>query len=382
MSNYSKFIFLVGFGIVSTLNGGTQVSELSMTNDQSASGSVTLKQAVNGRFLIGAAIMSRVLEKSDTSKLLAEQFDCISAENEMKPEPIHPKPDKFNFEAADRLVAFAKKNNMKVIGHCLCWHQQSPAWMFEGPDKKPLPRDEALANLKNHITAVMTHFKGQVQGWDVVNEAIDDGGRYLRDTAARRAIGDDYIEKAFEFAAAADPSAQLFYNDYLNESGAKREKTIKLIRELKAKGIRVDAVGIQAHWGLGWPELKTIEEAILAYSKEGVKVMFTELDIDVLPRATQGADISANEDAAKAANPYQNGCPEEILQKQAKWYADLFALFVKHGDKITRVTFWGLSDGHSWLNNWPVKGRTNYPLLFDRQLKPKPAFYAVIKTLQ
>ena len=332
----------------------------------------SLKQAVNGRFLIGTAIRSEVLEKPDTSSLLAEQFDCITSENELKPEPIHPKPNEFNFTAGDRLAAFAQKNKMKVIGHTLCWHMQSPAWMFEGPDGKPLPREEALKNLQEHIRTVVTHYKGQILGWDVVNEAIDNGDGYLRDTPAKRAIGDDFIIKAFEFAAAADPSVELYYNDYNNESGAKREKTIRLIREIKAKGLRINAVGIQGHWQLDRPDLKTIEEAILAYNKEGVKVMITELDIDVLPVTLKGP----------APDPYRNGCPDEIQGQLAKRYADIFTLFAKHSDKITRVTFWGLSDGHTWLNNWPVKGRSNHPLLFDRQLEPKPAYNAVIESLE
>ena len=178
--------------------------------------------------------------------LVAQQFDCLTAENEFKPRSLQPQPGKFNFAAADRIVEFARRHGMKVVGHTLCWHSQSPAWMFRGPDGKPLPRDEALRNLKDHIDAVVGHFKGKVVGWDVVNEAISDAkDEYLRDTPARRAIGDDYIVKAFEFAHAADPDAELYYNDYGNENPGKREKTIRLIRELKARGVRLDAVGIQ-----------------------------------------------------------------------------------------------------------------------------------------
>jgi len=327
-----------------------------------------LRKAVNGRFLVGAAIMSNSLDKPERAGLLAEQFDCITSENELKPGPVHPGPDTFKFEAGDRLVAFAKQHQMKVIGHTLCWHAQSPAWMFEGSDQKPLPREEALRNLENHIRTVMSHFQGRIHGWDVVNEGISDVSReYLRDTPAKRSIGDDFILKAFAFAAAADPSAELYYNEYGSESGPKHEKTIKLIRQIKAKGLRIDAVGIQGHWQLEQPSAKTIEDAILAYSKEGVKVMITELDINVLP----GKE-----------NPYAAGLPDEVQAKLTRRYADLFGLFVKHSDKISRVTFWGLSDGVSWLNNWPTKGRTNYPLLFDRQLQPKPAYEAVIKILQ
>ena len=206
----------------------------------------TLRHAVKGRFLIGTAVMSRRLDDPRLAALVAQQFDCLTAENEFKPRSLQPQPGKFNFAAADKIVAFAQSHRMKVVGHTLCWHGQSPAWMFRGPDGKPLPRDEALRNLKGHIDAVVGHFKGKVVGWDVVNEAISDAkDEYLRDTPARRAIGDDYIVKAFEFAHAADPDAELYYNDYGNENPGKREKTIRLIRELKAKGVRLDAVGIQ-----------------------------------------------------------------------------------------------------------------------------------------
>ena len=169
--------------------------------------------------------MSRRLDDPRLAALVAQQFDCLTGENEFKPRSLQPQPGKFNFAAADKIVEFAQSHDMKVVGHTLCWHGQSPAWMFRGPDGKPLPRDEALRNLKGHIDAVVGHFKGKVIGWDVVNEAISDAkDQYLRDTPARRAIGDDYIVKAFEFAHAADPDAELYYNDYGNENAEKRRE--------------------------------------------------------------------------------------------------------------------------------------------------------------
>ena len=175
---------------------------------------------------------------------------------------------------------------MKVAGHTLCWHNQAPAWMFRGPDGKPLPRDEALRNLRDHIDGVVGHFKGKVVGWDVVNEAISDArDAYLRDTPARRAIGDDFIVKAFEFAHAADPDAELYYNDYGNEDPVKLAKTIRLIRELKGRGVRIDAVGMQAHFRLDDADATDrLDRAIAAYGAEGVHVVLSELDVDVLPR--------------------------------------------------------------------------------------------------
>jgi len=341
----------------------------------------TLRQAANGRFLVGTAIMSRHLDNTVLAKLVGEQFDSLTAENEFKPSAVHPRQSEFRFTAADKIVDFAQKHRMKVIGHTLCWHSQSPAFLFRGSDGKPLPRDEALKNLKDHIDNVAGHFKGKVAGWDVVNEAISDGkGGYLRDTPARRAIGDDYIAQAFEFAHAADPDAELYYNDYGNEFPDKLEKTIRLIRELKARGVRLDGVGLQCHMKLDDPDAPDrLDRAIAAYSAEGVKVMITELDVDVLPRRGRGADIAAREQGG--ANPYRDGLPPVVAEAQARFYGRLFQVVQKHPGVVTRVTFWGTHDGASWLNFFPVAGRTNHPLLWDRALKPKPALGAVLDTL-
>ncbi len=341
----------------------------------------SLRHAANGRLLVGTAVMSRDLNNPAIAALVAEQFDCLTAENEFKPMALHPRPGEFRFTGADRIVDFAQAHRMKVIGHTLCWHSQSPAFLFRGPDGRPLPRDEALKNLKDHIDGVVGHFKGKVAGWDVVNEAISDAkGEYLRDTPARRALGDDYIVKAFEFARAADPDADLYYNDYGNENPEKLEKTIRLIRELKSRGVRLDGVGLQCHLRLDDPEAPDrLDRAIVAYAAEGVKVMMTELDVDVLPRRTRGADVAARERGG--ADPYRNGLPPEVAEAQSRLYGRIFRVLLKHPGVVTRVTFWGTNDGSSWLNSWPVAGRTNHPLLWDRALKPKPAFDAVLDAM-
>jgi GH35 family endo-1,4-beta-xylanase/lysophospholipase L1-like esterase len=341
----------------------------------------TLRGAVNGRFLIGAAVMSRQLDDARTAALVARQFDCLTAENEFKPQELEPEPGRFEFAAADKIIDFARQHQMKVIGHNLCWHRQTPKWMFQGPDGRPLSRDEALRNLKAHIDGVVGHFKGKVLGWDVVNEAISDKpGEFLRDTPARRAIGDDYIARAFEFAHAADPDAELYYNDFSDEEPAKREKTIRLVRALRDKGLRIDAVGIQCHLRLQDAAApQALDQAIAAYAGAGVKVAISELDVDVLPRATVAAEVAARE--RFGANPYPHGLPADVAQAQAKYYAELFRAILKHTGQVTRVTFWGVQDGHSWLNDWPIWHRTNYPLLFDRDLRPKPAFGAVLDVL-
>ncbi len=341
----------------------------------------TLRQAAGERMLIGAAIGTRSLAKPGLASLISEQFGCVTAENEMKPASLQRVQGSFSFERADRIVAFAKAHNMQVVGHTLCWHGQTPRWMFQDDGGQPLPREVALANLKAHIETVVKHFKGKVKGWDVVNEAVNDGPEpYLRNTPARRAIGDDFVLKAFEFAHQADPDVELYYNDYGIEAGGKRDRALRLIRQIKAAGLRIDAVGIQGHWALQSPSLAEIERGIRAFAGEGLKVMITEMDIDVLPRSGGfGADIAAAE--RQGRDPYKAGLPDEVQQKLADRYGALFAMFVRH-PQVTRVTLWGVSDGETWLNNFPVWGRTNHPLLWDRQLQPKPAFKAVIKALQ
>jgi endo-1,4-beta-xylanase len=347
----------------------------------SGTSSEALRDAVRGRFLVGAALMSRQLDDPKLAALVALQFDCLTRENEFKPRSLQPQPGQFNFAGADRIGDFARSHGMKVVGHTLCWHGSSPNWMFRGPDGKPLPREQALRNLKDHIDAVVGHFKGKVIGWDVVNEAISDAkDAYLRDTPARRAIGDDYVLKAFEFAHAADPDAELYYNDFGNENPGKREKTIRLIRELKAKGVRLGAVGIQCHLRVDEPDAPDrLERAISDYAAEGIKVMITELDVDVLPRSARGADVAARERGG--ANPYPDGLPPDVAAAQARFYERIFQAVLKHPGVVTRVTFWGTHDGASWLNNWPVFRRTNHPLLWDRGLRPKPAFGAVLGVL-
>jgi len=349
--------------------------------DATAPNTATLRQAAPAGLQIGAAIMSSAIDDPKLAKLIAAQFNSLTGENEFKPSSLQHEPGNFTFERADRIVAFAQQHDMKVIGHTLVWHHQSPRWMFQDQAGNPLPRQQALANLRDHITTVVRHFKGKVHGWDVVNEAISDRGEeYLRDTPARRAIGDDYIEQAFRIAHEADPDVELYYNDYLIERPSKRQKALRLIRDLKEKGVRIDGVGIQGHWSLDGSSLEDIEQAIVAFGEQGLKVMITELDIDVLPRRQRGtADLSATE--REGLDPYKQGLPPEVAKKQADRYAELFALFCKHRDIVTRVTLWGVHDGQSWLNNYPVQGRTNHPLLWDRRLEPKPALEAVREAL-
>jgi endo-1,4-beta-xylanase len=339
----------------------------------------TLREAVGKRLLIGCAVATADLGDPKLADLIAEQFACLTPEYEFMPEHLVDEQGKFTFERGDRVVAFAEAHRMPIFGHMLVWHFVTRKWLFEDQQGKPLPREKALSNLKKHIDGVMSHYKGKIRAWDVVNEAISDkDGEYLKDTPALRAIGEDYIEKAFEFAQAADPETELYYNDYNVEQPAKLEKTLRLVRSLQAKNVRIDAVGIQGHWLINWPPTDMIEKGIDALSTAGVKVMITELDVDPLPRDVSGADLAVTE---KGGNPYRQGLPPEMQERLARRYGEIVTAIVRHPG-VKMLTFWGTHDGRSWLNDFPVKGRTNHPLLFDREYRPKPALDAVIKALK
>lgn len=345
----------------------------------------TLKDVFKNDFRIGAAINPSVASGNNarTASLVKAQFNSITPDNVLKWERVHPRPGVYNFDPADQYVAFGEQNHMFIIGHCLIWHSQTPKWVFEDDKGAPLTRDALLERMRDHIHTVVGRYKGRVNGWDVVNEALNEDGT-LRQSPWMKIIGDDFIAKAFQFAHEADPAAELYYNEYNLENTPKRNGGVELLRKLLAAGVPVKAVGLQGHVRLEWPTIEQEDATIAAFANLGLKVNITELDVDVLPRAIKSptADVSARADAKAALNPYANGLPDAIQQQLATRYADLFAVFVKHRDAITRVTFWGVTDADSWLNNWPVPGRTSYPLLFDRDGKPKPAFFAVVKTVE
>ena len=342
-------------------------------------GEETLRDAAGKRLLVGCALATCDLDNPKLAALAAKQFNCITPEYEFMPEHTVDAKGKFTFQAGDRMVAFAEAHHMPVFGHMLLWHFVTRKWLFADRAGKPLPREKALANLKNYMDAVLGHYQGRIRAWDVVNEAISDkDGVYLKDTPALRAIGEDYVEKAFQFAHAAAPNVDLFYNDYDIEQPAKRAKTLRLVRSLRSKGVRIDAVGIQGHWLIDWPPPDMIGKGIDAIAACGVKVMITELDVDPLPRDASGADMVV---AEKGADPYRQGLPPPVQQKLAQRYAEIVSTIVRR-PAVTMINFWGPHDGRSWLNNFPVKGRTNHPLLFDRQCEPKPAFDAVIRALK
>ncbi|HEY5967470.1 MAG TPA: endo-1,4-beta-xylanase [Chitinophagaceae bacterium] len=334
----------------------------------------TLREAYKNDFLIGTALNTQQIEEKDTSaaKLVPVQFNAATPENIMKAEIIHPQWDKYNFDLADKMVEYGKKHNILINGHTLIWHSQLPAFARNIKDV-----DSFKTFFNDHITTIASRYDGKMFSWDVVNEALNEDGT-MRKSIFLDKLGDDFVTEAFRIAQKAAPNTELYYNDYNIEQPKKRAGTIAIIKKIQAAGVRIDGVGIQGHWHVNKVPLKDIEESILEFSALGLKVMFTELDIEVLQRNFQGAEVSQRVASNPALNPYVNGLPDSVQVQLANDYESLFKLFLKHKDKVTRVTFWGVADGNSWLNGWPVRGRTNYPLLFDRQYKPKPAYYKVI----
>jgi endo-1,4-beta-xylanase len=350
----------------------------------------TLKIAYKPIFKIGAAVNNDIVSGIDSTSqnIVIEHFNTITAENVMKAGLINPEPDVFNFGPADDFVAFGIKNNMFIVGHTLVWHNQTPAWFFTNKNGKPNNHDEQVERLREHIKTVAGRYAGKVQAWDVVNEVVDNDGNY-RPTIWVNSIGsgEELVALAFKFAAEFAPNTELYYNDFNAWRPEKREGIVRLVKMLKQKGIRIDGVGMQGHWGLNYPKNEYIQKAIDAFAACDVKVMITELDVDVLPLTKEGQIIGQGmsdkqfqlEEFKTFLDPYPNGLPKEVELKLANRYAELFEIFYRNKTKIDRVTFWGVSDGMSWKNNYPIPNRTNYPLLWDRNHKPKLALKAVLK---
>jgi endo-1,4-beta-xylanase len=343
-----------------------------------ASGIPSLKETFKNDFAIGTAMNAEQIEEKDpkADALIAEQFNAVTPENIMKAEVIHPQWDHYNFDLADKLVAYAKKHNMIVNAHNLIWHSQLPPFVRQMKDA-----DSVRQYFVNHINTVASRYDGKVYSWDVVNEALNEDGT-MRKSIFFEKLGPDYVVEAFRLAQKAAPHTKLYYNDYNIEQPKKRAGAIALIKKIQAAGVRIDGVGIQGHWRANNVPFEDIEKSIQEFSALGIEVMFTELDLGVLPNPSDrsGADVNQTSSYNAKMNPYVNGLPDSVEAIQSKAYERLFRLFLRYSDKISRVTFWGVNDGQSWLNDWPIRGRTNYPLLFDRDFKPKPAFYSVIET--
>jgi GH35 family endo-1,4-beta-xylanase len=326
----------------------------------------SLKDACRGLFLIGTAFDFRTPAEFTGAELdfIRSQFTAITPENSMKPGPVHPQEPSWNWTQADTLVQFGRDNDIRVFGHCLVWHSQTNPWFFQDAN-----RDVLQARLRDHIHTLVGRYKGRVSGWDVVNEAINDGdgvvGENLRQSSWLKIVGTDYLTQAFRFAREADPAVPLLYNDYSIESGAKHQSSLLLLRRLIGDGAPITGVGIQGHWSL--PALtaqkyEEIEQAIANYSALKLRISVTELDVSVT--GTGGGQLGRGQAAPDPPSP-------DVLAAQAEAYGKLFTIFTKHRAAIDRVTFWGINDRRSWR-------RTRYPLAFDADYQPKPALQAII----
>ncbi|HPR31638.1 MAG TPA: endo-1,4-beta-xylanase [Prolixibacteraceae bacterium] len=342
----------------------------------------TLKDAYKGKFYIGTALNTPQILGRDTASLAVvnEHFNAIVAENCMKSGPMQPNEGEFNFELADRFVEYGMQNQLFVTGHTLIWHSQAPRWFFRDSLGNEVLPEVLIERMKNHIFTMVGRYKGKVKGWDVVNEAINDDGSF-RKSRFFQILGADFIRLAFQFAHEADPDAELYYNDYSMFLPGKREGVVSMVKKLQEQGVKIDGIGMQCHVGLDYPDLEEFEKSVEAFGALGVKVMITEMDISVLPMPDFriGADISANFEYKEKLNPYTNGLPDSVNTAFEQRYLDFFKIFLEHDDVVSRVTLWGVNDGLSWKNGFPVRGRTDYPLLFDRENQPKPVVEKLIE---
>ncbi len=333
----------------------------------------TLKTVYGDDFLIGVAMNTRQVAGEDTAavEVVKRHFNAIVAENCMKCESIHPEEGRYDFRDADALVNFAETNGLTVTGHCLIWHSQLAPWFAVDDNGQPVSAEVLKQRMQEHITTLVTRYKGRIKGWDVVNEAILEDGSY-RKSPFYDILGEEFIPLAFQYAHEADPDVELYYNDYGMDNPAKRDAVVKLVQSLQARGLRIDAVGMQGHVGMDYPDMAAFEESMLAFASTGVNVMITEWDMSALPTVSYTANVADTVAFKQAMNPYPDALPDSVSQLWNARMQAFFELFLKHADFVTRVTAWGVSDGDSWKNDFPVRGRKDYPLLFDRDHRPKP----------
>jgi endo-1,4-beta-xylanase len=384
----------LALGTIASAHAASHVTSTPVTsmNSSAAMRDVpgTLRDAYADDFLIGVAVNDDIAAGRDAASgaLVARHFNSITAENVMKAEVVSPRRGVHDFAAADAFVAFGEQHRMFIVGHTLVWHNQTPAWFFTGADGQPNTPAAQIERMRAHIELVAGRYAGRVHAWDVVNEVIGEDGAYRGDTAWVKAVGDgdELVRRAFEFAARYAPATELYYNDFNAWRPAKRDGIVRMVKMLQAAGLRIDGIGMQGHWGLNYPTRGHIEAAIDAYSALGVKVMITELDVDVLPLTREGQVIGTGlmhpqyqlEEFEAFLDPYRDGLPPAVQQQLSERYAELFGIFLRKRDALARVTLWGLHDGMSWKNDYPIPARTNYPLLFDRERRPKPALDAVL----
>ena len=341
-----------------------------------------LSQAYKNDFLVGTAISNGTLEAPNKPllDLIAREFNAITAENCMKSGLLQPSQGQWEWELADRFVKFGLEHNMHIVGHALVWHSQAPRDFFVHEDGRQISREELIRRMDTHISTLMERYKGKIATWDVANETIDEDKGWRQSLWYQVMGSAEYQERAFNLAHEIDPNAHLLYNDYNMHDPGKREFVVQMLKDYKRRGVPIHGVGMQSHVGLDWPDMQEYEASIEAYAAQGMRLHMTELEVDVLPVAWEhtGAEISDEFEYSETLDPYTDGLPAEIEAQLTERYIELFQLFLKHRDKIDRITLWGTHDGESWKNGFPVGGRTNYPLLFDRQWQPKPAYYGVV----
>jgi endo-1,4-beta-xylanase len=361
-------------GTAATLAIATQLKTRALASALASTGLASLYAR---DFLIGTVLSARTFEKKDTALLdiIKREFNAVTPENAMKWEVIRPELDQWQWDVADQMVDFATQNKLHMVGHTLVWHSQVPANIFLDKSGQPLGREPLLKLMEEHIQTLVGRYQGRIESWDVVNEAVEDDGSW-RQSSWFKQVGKDFIEQAFRFAHAVDPKAHLVYNDYNTFVPTKRDAIAAMAKDLKSRGAPIHGLGMQGHIGIGRPDLSQLEQTIEAFAETGVRVHVTELDIDVLPSVWEmSAEIANRFEYKPEMDPFKDGITQEMEEQLAERYAELFKIFLKHRDKIDRVTFWGTSDDASWLNGFPIPGRTNYPLLFDRQQKPKLAYH-------
>ena len=354
----------------------------------------TLKGVYEDAFLVGTAINRYQYSGRDTKgvDILLTHFNAITSENDMKPEVIHPDPDTWNFGHGDEFVKFGQEHGMWMLGHTLCWHNQTPDFFWFDKKGNPKSKKELFDTIEEYIKVVCTHFKGQVQAWDVINEIIGEDGKY-RDLGWVKALGgdqdvvDEFVKHVFRCAQKYAPDTELYYNDFNAWRPEKVAGIARVVKMLQAEGIRIDGIGIQGHWGLNFPKTEYVEAAIDTYASLGLRVNITELDIDVLPVSKEGQvfgwqglkdSLYQLEEWEDFLDPYKDGLPDEVEEQQAKRYAEVMAIFYRHRDQIDRVTLWGITDAMSWKNGYPVLRRVNYPLLWKRDYTPHKSLDAVL----
>lgn len=330
------------------------------------------RDTFRNKFLVGAAVEpSQIQEGITEGEIVTDQFNSITAENVMKPQALAPTEGNYTFEAADSLLTFADANNLALRGHTLLWHQATPDYFFQGS------RNEIKARLEKYVTDVVTHFKGKVYAWDVVNEVISDENgptAPYRNSNWHQAVGGaEYIDWAFEAARKADPDVLLFINDYSTELSDKRGRLLQVVKDLQDRGIPFDGVGHQMHIQAATPAadvLAAIDDVDAQFM--GLINHVTELDISIYsdPR-------SCFETQTNCAADYGNNIPQAVINDQAQKYRDIFNGFVAR-PSVTSVTTWGVSDAETWLNSFPIN-RSNAPLLYDRGRQAKKALQAIIE---